>query len=100
MPQTLAQTHCYQLCMHRQGLTLSFQARGPKRSHCILPIKRTCPNRRTGPIFHDKRVNDQRKCHEKLVKLPPRKSKKSKITYLSTCCVCKPAMNSAISAVP
>ena len=36
---------------------------------------------------------------KKLVKLPPRRSKKSKITYLSSCCVCKPALNSAISAV-
>ena len=37
---------------------------------------------------------------EKLVKLPPRRSKKSEITYLSSCRVCKPALNSAISAVP
>ena len=34
------------------------------------------------------------------VKLPPGRSKKSKLTYLSSCCVCKPVLNSAISAVP
>ena len=31
---------------------------------------------------------------------PPIRSKKSKITYLSSCRVCKPALNSTISAVP
>ena len=36
----------------------------------------------------------------KLLKLPPRRSKKSEITYLSSCRVCKPALNSTISAVP
>ena len=37
---------------------------------------------------------------KQLVKLSPRRSKKSEITYLSSCRVCKPALNSAISAVP
>ena len=68
--------------------------------YCILPIKSTCPNKCTGPIFHSYRGNGQRKCHEKLVKLPPRRSKKSETTYLSSCRVCKPALNSAILAVP
>ena len=35
-----------------------------------------------------------------MVKLPPRRRKKSVITYLSSCRVCKPALNSAILAVP
>ena len=34
-----------------------------------------------------------------LVKLPPRRIKKSEITDLSSCRVCKPALNSAISAL-
>ena len=37
---------------------------------------------------------------KKLVKLPPRRSKKCKVTYLSSCRVCKSALNYAISAVP
>ena len=36
---------------------------------------------------------------KKHVKLPPRRSKKRKVTYLSSCQVCKSALNSAISAV-
>ena len=43
--------------------------------------------------------NGQPICHEKRVKPPPR-SKKSEITYLSSCYACKPALNSAILAVP
>ena len=83
------------------GLTKSTQLCSiPYKMYRILLIKRTCPNKRTGPIFHSPRGNDQRKCYEKLVKLPPRRCKKSKIIYLSSCWVCKPTLNSAISAVP
>ena len=73
---------------------------GEPHAYGIRPIKRTVPNRCTPlPIF---RGNWGTSKHQRLspyVKPPPR-SNQNQITYLSSCCVCKPALNSAISAVP
>ena len=69
----------------------------------IRPIKLTVLNKLTppSPLFFTVRGGMASAIViKKLVKLPPRRSKKHKVTYLSSCQACKPALNSAISAVP
>ena len=52
------------------------------------------------PLFFTVRVGTaSANVMKNLVKLPPRRSMRSEITYLSSCRVCKPALNSTISAV-
>ena len=63
----------------------------------IRLIKRTVPNKRTPPIFRGNWGTSKRQRSSPYVKSPPRSNQN---TYISSCRVCKPALNSAISAVP
>ena len=70
----------------------------------ICLIKRTVPNKRTRPppppLFFAE-IGGPASTNDRLLmlNLPPR-SNQNQITYLSSCLFCKPALNSAISAVP